>query len=279
MRFAYLTLATLLIFCLYANHAWAVSNKLTVKILDVGQGDSILIQTPHGKTILVDGGPRSTLLDRMGEESSFWLRTIDMIVVTNPDRDHLEGFLEVMQRYEVKRLLYTGVIHRTKIYAEFLNRVEAKSIPTFLAAPDQDWQLDDEVFLDIIAPLEPIKGKELKKSNNGSIVMKLIYGDTTMLLTGDAEAIEEKSILMSDADIRANILKSGHHGSRTSSTLPFLEAIQPEYAVMSNGNKNSYNHPHLETVLSYDQLGIDWQSTKDVGTVTFESDGKYWERR
>ena len=276
-RFSYLAIVTLFIFCLYANQAWALPGDLKVKILDIGQGDSILIQTPHGKNIIVDGGPGVALIDELGKETSYWQKTIDMIVLTNPDRDHMEGFLELMRRYDVKRVLFTGVVHETATYREFLRLVDENHIPAIVASPDQDWELDDGVFLDVLAPVHSIAGQELRKSNNGSVMARLVYGDTALMLTGDAEAPEEHQLLLTDNDLSSQILKSGHHGSRTSGSTPFLLAVRPERSIMSNGKKNPYGHPHLETLLGYDALGIDWLSTKDVGTVTIMSDGQSWQ--
>lgn len=275
-RFAYTSIILGFIFCLYANQAWSVSDQLTVKFLDIGQGDSILIQTPHGRTVLVDGGPGSALLERLNEETSFWMKEIDLVVSTHPDLDHVEGLVDIVERYDVGLVLITGMLTDTALSKAFSATLERENIAVAIAAPEQDWELDDGVFLDILAPTESVAGKVLKKTNDEGIVAKLVYGETSLLLTADIEKIGEDRLLRTDNDLRAQLLKVGHHGSRTSSTLPFLEAVSAREAVMINGKENSYGHPHLQTVLSLDEKGIDWISTKDVGTVTMVSDGREW---
>lgn len=278
LRYAYILIAAGFIFCLYANFIWGLPGDLTVTFLDIGQGDSILIQTPNGRTIIVDGGPGSTLVHRLGEETSFWMKKIDALLLTHPDRDHLEGFLEVLKRYEVGLFLFTGVQKESALYKTFLKEIDERGIKTVVVAPDQDWMLDEGVFLDIIGPLKSYNGQKVEKPNNTSIVARLVYGETQLLLTGDIEKKAEFELLLHDTDLRAQILKAGHHGSSTSGSEKFLKAVEPNTAVMINGKNNSYGHPHLETVLRFDELGIDWLSTKDEGTVTFVSDEKQWRR-
>lgn len=275
-RFAYLSILIGFVFCLYANQAWSLADELTVRFLDVGQGDSILIQTPNGRTVLVDGGPGSTILERLNEETSFWMKDIDVIVSTHPDLDHVEGLIDIVERYQVGLVLITGMLTDTQLSKSFSEVLERENIAVAVASPDQDWQLDDGVFLDILAPTTSVAGEVLKKTNDDGIVAKLTYGTTSLLLTADIEKIGEDRLLRTDNDLRAQLLKVGHHGSRTSSTLPFLEAVSAEEAVMINGKENSYGHPHLQTVLALDEKGIDWASTKDVGTVRYVSDGKVW---
>lgn len=266
------------LFCLYASNYWSVSDGLRVSFLDIGQGDSILIQTPHGRKVIIDGGPGTTILERLGEELSFWTKQVDLLILTHPDLDHLEGFLEVLPRYEVKRILVTGVFHDSELYKAFLNLIREQNIPTSFASPEQDWQIDDGVYLDIIAPVESVAFEEVESTNDTSIVAKLVYGNTSLLLTGDGEWPEENSILLTDSDLRSQLLKGGHHGSRTSNAVDFLRAIQPTKAVMINGGDNQFGHPHLETVLRFDDFGVDWWNTKDEGTVRFVSNADVWRR-
>ena len=277
-RFAYLSILIGFIFCLYANQMWTVRDQLIVNFLDVGQGDSILIQTPHGRTVLIDGGPGSSLLERLNEATSFWMKDIDMIVSTHPDLDHLEGLVEIVERYEVGFVLLTGVLTDTQLSKSFSNILQEKNIPVVLANPLEDWQIDEGVALDILGPTRSFFGKKVKDTNDTSIVAKLIYGDTSLLLAGDMEKTGEEALLRTDSDVRADLLKAGHHGSKSSSSVPFLRAVSADEVVMMNGKENSYGHPHLQTLLAFDEQEMDWVSTKDVGTVRYVSDGKVWRR-
>lgn len=276
--FSSLCIAAGFVFCTYASHFWMSSGLLTVSFLDIGQGDSIFIQTPHGRTVLIDAGEGTSILERLGEETSFWTKRIDLVILTHPDRDHLEGLLEVLPRYKIEKILLTGIVHESQIYRSFLEMIVEQGIETFIPSPAHDWQIDEGVYLDILSPPEGYAFEEVQHPNDTSIVAKLVYGNTTLLLPGDAEAFQEQQMLLSDMDLRSEFLKSGHHGSRTSSGLDFLRSVQPRQVVMMNGKENPFGHPHLETVLRYDDLGMEWWNTKDEGTISFVSDGVEWER-
>jgi len=276
LRFAYLSLLLAFLFCLYSNFAWALPGDLTVKFLDVGQGDSILINTPNGRNIVVDGGPGTAVMERLGEETSFWLKNLDLIVLTHPDLDHLEGLLEIMKRYRVKQILLTGVNHKSELYKVFLKTLRSENTDIYLADPGQDWLLDQDVYLDILAPNISVALAEVENVNDSSIVAKLVYKDTSLLLSGDAEKNAEQEILLTDYDLGSDILKAGHHGSKTSSTVNYLNAVRPKDAIVMAGRDNQYNHPHLETVLKYDEMGIGWRTTKEEGTIMVSSDGGNW---
>lgn len=277
MKLTHLIILTLLTFCLYANHVWSASDLLTVSFLDIEQGDSILIRTAHGRTVLIDGGPGTSVLERLGEETSFWQHSFDLLILTHPDLDHLEGLVEVLPRYQVDHVLLTGVMHGSRLYQEFLQRLIEYGVETHIASPELDWLIDEGVYLDIISPTESVMLSEVESPNDTSIVTMLVYGETKMLLTGDAEGSQEQSMLLSDADLRAEIFKAGHHGSRTSNTPAFLRAVRPEFSIVSSGKENPFDHPHLDVILRFDESGIDWVDTKELGTVTLVSDGHTWE--
>jgi competence protein ComEC len=267
---------TILIFCLYASQSWIISDGLMVKFLDIGQGDSVLIQTPQGRTVLIDGGPGTTVLERLGEESSFWQKSFDLLVLTHPDLDHLEGLLEVIKRYEVRQVLMTGVNHSSALYRAFLDELVDQDISVSIADPSLDWVIDQDVYLDILGPSSPHLFEEADNLNDTSVVIKLIYGDTTMLLPGDAEEDQEMELLRSGFDLSADILKSGHHGSTTSSHPDFLQAVQAGEVIIQAGRENPFGHPHVETLLRYDERGMAWWSTGELGTTTMSSNGEHW---
>ncbi len=258
----------------YANFAWPLPQQLKVSLLDVGQGESIFIQTPHGRTILVDGGPGNKILEQLSEQGNYFLQKIDLLVLTHPDLDHLEGFLNLLERYRVGALLFNGRLEGSFAYQEFLQKIANLNIPAVKARSDQDWQLDEGIFLDVITP--GMSKELMATTNNSALLLKLVYGKTSLLLMSDSEKEEELALLRSDTDIRSQILKVGHHGSITSSTDALLRAVQTKEAIISSGKNNRYDHPHLATILALDESGIAWSDTQDAGTITVKSDGKTW---
>lgn len=260
----------------YADYYWHINPHLEVTFLDIGQGDSIWIKTPHGRTVLIDGGPGTTVLERLGEETSWWQSTIDMMVLSHPDLDHLEGLLEVLKRYQVEHVLLTGAAHGSALYQEFLKELQKQQVLISVADPSQDWQIDEDTYLDVLAPIEPVTFLEPENANDASVVFKLIYKNSTLLLTGDIEVDGEAQLLATATDISAQLLKSGHHGSVTSSSPHFLQAVQAEAVVIQAGRDNPFGHPHTETLLRYDERSMPWISTHQEGTIRMISDGENW---
>ncbi|MDP3975980.1 MAG: MBL fold metallo-hydrolase [bacterium] len=276
IRFWYTSIVTFLIFCGYASSVWAVSDELEVKFLDIGQGDSVLIRTPHGRTVLIDGGPGVAILERLGEELSFWQKRLDMVILTHPDLDHLEGLVEVLKRFDVDRVLLTGVAHDSLLYHAFFEQLQQKNIQPTLVSTDQDWMIDEGVYLDVLYPIKSVALQEADNVNDTSVTVRLIYGQTSMFLGGDNEKDAEHELLLTDFDLSADIFKSGHHGSRTSSAPELLQAIGAKRVVIQSGRENPFDHPHLDTILEFDEKGMEWVNTKDMGTITLVSDGKVW---
>lgn len=274
----------------YLNHEWPLHGTLTVHVLDVGQGDSILIQTPHQKIILVDSGPGTVIAERLSNTLSFFEDTIDLLLLTHPNQDHLEGFMEILKRYQVNAIMTPHYDSSSPLFQTFVEHARELDIPLYSTSTDRDLELEKGVFLDIVAPivsfrpLDYARGKPARRAeeslsqnpNDLSLIAKLIYGTTSLLLTGDMGPEEEQALLQSDADLTAQILKSPHHGSQGSGSLAFLQQVSPSIAVISAGKNNRYQHPHLETVLRYDEQDISWKSTKQEGTITMMSDGEKW---
>lgn len=241
--------------------------RLHVKALDIGQGDAILIQTPQGKNILIDGGPGPTVLEKLNEEMNFFDNTIDLMILTHPHADHVDGLVEVLKRYKVLQVLITGVTYSNPMYFEVQRLIYENNIRFDFARADTDYFVEPEVYLDIIYPTDSLAGTEFDNLNDSSIVAKLVYGDKSVLLTGDAELEEEHAILMTDQDVSATLLKAGHHGSRTSGSPDFIAAVRPEQVIISAGKDNNFGHPHPETIALYEREGIPYLVTKDVGTI------------
>jgi len=268
---------------------------LEVNFFDVGQGDAIFIETPKRHQILIDGGPSSVILEKLGKEMPFWDRSIDLIILTHPERDHLAGLIEVLKRYKVENILWTGVIRNTSEYQEWIKSIQNEKAKIKIAKANQkiilsksDWGLSSawegggrvgvHNFIDVLYPLENLEGQTFKDSNNTSIVAKLVFGENSFLFTGDIDKSAEGKLIESGVDINSNVLKVAHHGSKTSSAEEFIKEVSPEIAVISVGKDNKYGHPHqevLETLAKYD---ITILRTNQDGDIKIISDGNNFKR-
>ncbi len=247
---------------------------LTVAFLYIGQGDAIYIEAPNGNQILLDGGPNKSVLAELGRVMPRYDTSLDMIIASHPDKDHIGGLPAVLGRYTVLSVVEPGVDHDTAVYQEFERLITEKEIPKILARRGMRFVLDGEagVFLDILLPDGDVTGWE---TNDASILARLSYGEESLMLTGDLpQGRERYAVSLGSAVLRSTVLKLGHHGSRTSSSPEFLRAVAPEYAVISAGADNQYGHPHKEVTDLMEKLGIPVFSTIDKGTIIFETDGQ-----
>ena len=241
---------------------------LTVRVLDIGQGDSILIQTAERRSILVDGGPDNTVVYKLGEYLPFYRRTIDLVVLTHPDSDHLMGLNEVIQRYQVGAVLLTGVSDDAGAYQSFLELIASRGVQAFVAGAVRELTIDGQTTLMILHPGQPLAGQTIEDSNGASIVGQLRAGGFTVLLTGDAPLKVEAALLKAGADVQSTVLKVSHHGSRTASGEAFLRAVSPQLALISSGRDNRYGHPHPSVVERLTGLGIPALNTQQTGDIT-----------
>lgn len=247
--------------------------SLVVTVFDVGQGDAILIRTPSGDTILVDGGPDRRILEKLGSALPFWDRTIDLVVLTHPHADHVTGLIDVLARYPVARILGTGVVHTTPEYLEFLQTIKDRGKILEEARRGDRFEFGD-VAMEVLAPIESLAGKRVEELNNTSIVLRATYGETHFLLTGDAQGEVEEELLSSGSVSSADVLKVGHHGSKDASSERFLAAVHPTYAVISVGKDNSYGHPSPRTLARLERAGSWVLRTDEHGDIRFTSDGR-----
>ncbi|MDP3991026.1 MAG: ComEC/Rec2 family competence protein [Candidatus Nealsonbacteria bacterium] len=245
---------------------------LEVTFFDVGQGDAIFIETPQRHQILIDGGPDSAVLEKMGKEMPFWDRTIDLIVLTHPERDHMSGLLEVLKRYKVENILWTGVLRDTAEYKEWQRLIQKEGAKIYIAQAGQRIE-GGEISFDILYPFDSLEGQEFKDSNDTSIIAKLIFNETSFLFTGDATMKVEKRLINEGEDIDSDVLKVGHHGSKTSSAGEFIQAVSPGTAVISVGGDNNYGHPYPETLAILEKYGIKILRTDLIGDIKIISDG------
>lgn len=249
----------------------AQSEFLTVTFLDVGQGDSILIETPDGLQMLIDGGPDGTVLRRLAKELPWFDRTIDIILGTHPDKDHIGGLVDVLKRFKVDEIITTENTGETTVASAFQKGLIGEGVPVANARAGQVYQLGASTTLTIFSPTSnPV----MLESNTASIVAKLSYGEIDFMFTGDAPASIEEYLVKTYGDLlKSEVLKLGHHGSKTSSSEVFLDTVHPTYAVVSAGQGNSYGHPHQVVVDAVNAREINLVSTTEQGSITFVSDG------
>ena len=251
--------------------AQAGAGKLQVHFFDVGQGDSIFIETPDHVQVLVDGGRDSTVLRRLATYMSPFDHSINMIVRTHPDSDHIAGLIDVLHRFHVDTILTTENVSDTQTSHAFQAAEQASGAHVVMARTGQLYHLGASTTMRVLSPaVNPSQWD----TNPSSIVTQIRYGSTTVLLTGDAPStIEHQLVTVYGSGLHSDVFKPGHHGSRFSTSEEWLNAVTPIYAVISAGKNNRYGHP---TKVVMDRLAahhVTVYSTIDDGTVDFVSDG------
>ena len=247
--------------------------NLIIDFFDVGQGDGIFFELPNHVQVLIDGGPGSGILAKLGSVMPFWDHTIDLVVLTHPHADHVDGLVDVLKRYKVGMVIESAAAYETPDYADWHRLLKEKNVTVVKARAGQHVSLSDISVLDILAPYGDFEHQRLKNVHDAMVVSKLRYGSTSVLFMGDAERIVEYKLLFSGVNLAADVLKIGHHGSKTSSSQALLDAVHPRYAVISVGRKNRYGHPHQEVVERIKAMGISLFRTDLDGDVEMESDG------
>jgi competence protein ComEC len=239
--------------------------QLRVWFFDVDQGDAMFIQTPDNKQILIDGGPGETVLSKLGAVMPFWDRSIDMIILTHPHSDHISGLIEVLDRYQVDQVVMTGVNYRSSYLDAFEERVDQVLIV--------DEPTDLGYGLRTVFPDESFYDKNIDEVNETSIVVELVYSDTTILFTGDMYQEQEAEVLRNISS-QIDVLKVPHHGSISSSSVQFLEDLGIEAAVITVGEDNSYGHPHPVVLQRLDDQDAEVYRTDLDGDLLMLSDGE-----
>jgi competence protein ComEC len=250
--------------------------RLHVHFLDVGQGDAIFIQCPNGQQILVDGGPSpSVLLSHLGRRMPFWDHSLDLVVLTHPEEDHVGGLVDVLETYEVGLVLDSGQECTSATCDAWRSLIEEKGIPYRRAQAGMQLDLGQGVQLEVLHPPSQLITNTSSDMNNNSVVIRLQYGQFSVLLTGDTMAEAENTVLMSGRPLDSLVLKVPHHGGDTSLTEPFLEAVSPRVAVISVGADNRFGHPSEVTLKKLE--GITTYRTDHDGSVEVATDGvRYW---
>ena len=217
---------------------------LEVHFFDVGQGDSTFIETPAGRQVLIDGGPDATILEKLSQNMPFYDRSIDLVILTHPDADHLTGLVKVLEYYQIDHILTPGLKKETATYQRWQEIIREKDISLTKAQAGQKINFGNGLIMEILWPEQSSLELLANKANNVSVVGQLIYGQSKFLLTGDIEKEIEQRLIKQEESLASDILKVPHHGSKTSSGKSFIEKVNPQISVISVGADNRYGHPH-----------------------------------
>jgi competence protein ComEC len=266
---------------LAATLTWAAvlsapDGRLHVLFLDVGQGDCVLVQSPTGRTVLIDGGPDGqttcTLID---SHRPFWDRSIDVVVTTHPHVDHLGGLLSVVERYDTGVLLEPAISGDSLMSEEWRRRLGTHDCSSLCVSAGYEVLLGDGTRLEVLNPGNELQLRTSDDLDNNGVVIRLTYGAVSFLLTADIRAEGERQLVhLLGPQLHSQVLKVPHHGSGTSSTEQFVAAVGPQVAVISVGEGNAYGHPHEDVLSRIRTLGVHVLTTQDCGTVEFITDGQ-----
>ncbi|QTM98344.1 MBL fold metallo-hydrolase [Sediminibacillus dalangtanensis] len=246
-------------------------NELQVHFIDVGQGDSILIEAPNGRKMLVDGGPPSAAEKVTEYLKERGINKLDLVVATHPDIDHIGGLVEVLDEFDVKHLIDSGKLYTTSTYFHYLQQIKKKKIPVTVAVGEENIVIDPQLTIRVLNTQNAFK-----TNNQSSIALSLRYGRVDFLLMADVETIQEQNIL-DVKQLQAEILKVAHHGSGTSTSFDFIREVRPETAILSYSKNNEFGHP-VDRVVDYLQLaGATIYSTAKVGDIVIRTDGNTYD--
>jgi beta-lactamase superfamily II metal-dependent hydrolase len=242
------------------------SGELKVSFIDVGQGDSILVQSPDGKNVLIDAGPPGG--GELAYLQGHGISKLDAVIATHPHADHIGEMPQIIGTLRPADVWTSGQSTTTNVYERMLDAIASSGAGYHEAKRGDTIQVGSLAF-SVLSPTGPDNGD----LNNGSLVTRLQYGGISFLFTGDVQAEGEQGMLASGQNVQATVLKVAHHGSHTSSTMPFLEAVHPQEAVYSAGLDNNYGHPHQETLSNLVSVGATVYGTDVNGTVVVTTNG------
>ena len=246
---------------------------LKVYFFDVGQGDSEFIETPSGRQILIDGGPDNKVLEQLGRVMPFYDHNIDMVIASHPHADHIAGLIDVLGRYNVKSIVEAKEVYDSPQYTAWEDAVSGEGAYNIEAIAGKIIDFGDGVILKLLYPFQSVAGTQTKTPHDDMVVAMLEYGSFRVLLAGDMEAkIENKLMFMGD-DLRADVLKIGHHGSKTSSSENFLRAVNPKLGFIEVGKDNQYHLPSPDILQRLEDFGIKYYRTDVDGDTEIISDG------
>jgi len=245
-------------------------NVLKVTFLDVGQGDSILISQGLNQVLLDGGKDGKALLEKLGKYIPFWDRNIEMIIASHPDQDHIGGLIDVLKSYRVNSVLETNAQSESATYKELEEKIIAKNAQKIEAKKGVTIKFPDGTTADVLYPVGSMPEAIDNAGNDHSVVMKLVSGENSFLFTGDLPTTSENEIIAKNVDIKADILKVAHHGSKYATSNEFLDAVKPAEAIISVGKNNSYGHPNQEVLQRFLQHKIKIFRTDELGDIIYE---------
>lgn len=257
--------------CQPVNNNLDLNDVMIVHYIDVGQGDSILIQV-NDKNLLIDAGSGSSEDDVVNYLNKNNIKKLDYVLATHPHEDHIGGMDEVIENFEVGEFYSPKVAANTKTFKNMINELNKKNLKIKIVAEgmSDEFNLGEGAEVEVYTPMKGLYGE----LNNYSPIMKVSYGETSFLFTGDAEREAELEAISSVENLKSDVLKVGHHGSSLSTTEKFLEKVDPEVGVISVGEGNKYNHPTDETLSRLNDKSIKTYRTDIDGTVVIKSDGE-----
>lgn len=247
-------------------------NLLKIHFIDVGQGDSTLIQLPNGEVSLIDGGPGSAQDKVVKYIEGLGIEEIDHLIVTHPHEDHIGGLPQIVENFKIKKVYMPNKTANTVVFEELLLAIKKQNLNIDIVKAG-DYLIDEEQLkFYFLAP----NRDDYDETNDFSIVSKIDFFDNSLIVAGDAEKNSEMDMIDSGLDLKADLLRVGHHGGRTSTNDDFLEKVNPKYSIISVGRENAYGHPHRETLERLNKIGTKILRTDRLGDIVFISDGQRW---
>ena len=249
----------------------ALPQGMKLHFIDVGQGDSTLIETPENKIILIDGGPPGAGKKVLAYLEKQQIYKIDLVIATHPDVDHIGGLIPVLQKVPVKQVVDSGKLHSTKTYRNYLKYIRKHNIPFEIAERHGYIQLDPKLAIQVLNTYD----KDKKDNNEASIVLRIRFRQVVFLLMADAK-IEQEQEIMKQSIVEADILKIGHHGSNTSSSRAFIEAVQPQVALLTYSRENNFGHPVERVIRNLQRIQAQIYSTATFGNIVIWTNGEHY---